>query len=195
MDFRSIVTQRPIYLVGYMGAGKSTVGRKLSSFLQATFIDTDLYLENRFRKTISQMFQEEGEECFRRRESMALQELSGYSCAVISTGGGLACFNGNMDLMLSSGITVYLQYTPKTLAKRLMQLSKSSRPLIKNFDELSLLSYVYQTLEEREPFYRKANLLIPCEVVCPDGNERQLAEYILSLLKEPLFLQQIETFV
>lgn len=181
--------QRPIFLVGYMGAGKSTLGRKLARLLETDFIDTDIYIENRFRKKIAAIFQEEGEEVFRRREKMVLDELTGYAGAVISTGGGLPCYHGNMETMLSCGTTIYLRYTAEELARRLLAAPRN-RPLLRGLEGDALLKYISDTLASREAFYLQAHLVVSCMQVCCQEDENELAHYILTLLQDPLFLSQ-----
>ena len=89
----------PIYIIGYMGAGKSTLGRKLAEVLGFDFIDTDIFIESRFRERIVDMFDRIGEEKFRLKEHYVIEELSGMTDCVIATGGGLPCFHDNMKLM------------------------------------------------------------------------------------------------
>lgn len=191
MDLNPLLTRHPLFIVGYMGAGKSTVGRKLASLMKAEFIDTDIYIENRFRKKVAQIFTEEGEEVFRNREAMVLQEVTGYGNAIISTGGGMACHHGNMDTMLQCGTVIYLRYTAEELAQRLSDISRG-RPLIKGLRGEELVQYVQQSLAQREPYYLRANLLVDCSVVCPTGDENDLAQYIFTLLHDPLFLQEFQ---
>src|SRR5680860_1043366 len=97
-----------IYLIGYMGCGKSTLGRRLSNYLGLQFVDMDHYIEERNCKTIPQIFKEEGEVEFRKKERKALEELSEFTDIVIATGGGAPCFFDNVELMNKSGHTVYL---------------------------------------------------------------------------------------
>lgn len=191
MDINPLLARHPLFLVGYMGAGKSTVGRKLARLIKADFIDTDIYIENRFRKKVAQIFDEEGEEVFRNREAMVLQELTGYCNAIISTGGGMACHHGNMDAMLQSGVVIYLRYSAEELAHRLSEVSRG-RPLLKGLRGEELVQYVRQSLTQREPYYLRANLLVDCSVVCPTGDENDLAQYIFTLLHDPLFLQEFQ---
>ena len=119
-----------IYLIGYMGSGKSHLGRNFSKHLGVQFVDMDNFIEERNYKTIPQIFAEEGEAEFRKKERKVLEELSEFSDIVIATGGGAPCFFDNIDLMNNSGITIYLNIDPKIIAHRVID-SKIERPLIK----------------------------------------------------------------
>ena len=99
----------PIFIVGYMGSGKSTVGRKMADVLGWRFIDTDFFIENRFRKRVADIFRDEGEAVFRRRERVVIEELSGMEDAIIATGGGLPCHSDNITLINKANLTLYLE--------------------------------------------------------------------------------------
>lgn len=144
-----------IYLIGYMGCGKSTLGKKLSKHLGLQFIDMDHYIEKRNCKTVPQLFEEFGEEGFRERERKALEELSEFTDVVIATGGGAPCFFDNIDLMNRTGKTIYLNIHPKILASRLIE-SKTERPLIKGKSREELIEFIDETLRKRNEFYKQA---------------------------------------
>jgi shikimate kinase len=148
-----------IYLIGYMGSGKSTIGRKLSVIMGLTFIDLDKYIEERYFKAIPVIFAEEGEVAFREKERISLTEVSQFENVVIGTGGGAPCFFDNMEMINRSGITIYIAPDNEILANRL-QKSKTERPLIagKSKDELS--AFIAEALQKRSPFYEKAKIII-----------------------------------
>jgi len=148
-----------IYLIGYMGCGKSTLGRKLSKHLDVQFIDMDHYIEERNCKTIPQIFAEEGEAEFRNKERKALKELSEFTNIVIATGGGAPCFFDNIHVMNSTGKTIYLNIDPKILADRLLK-SKTERPLIKGKSREELVRFIDETLNKRNEFYMQAKYQI-----------------------------------
>lgn len=148
-----------IYLIGYMGCGKSTLGRRLSKHLDLQFVDMDHYIEERNCKTIPQIFQEEGEAEFRLKEKKALEELSEFNNIVIATGGGAPCFFDNMEVMNQTGKTVYLNISPDILADRLLK-SKTERPLIKGKSRKELVSFIDETLNKRNEFYKQAKYQI-----------------------------------
>lgn len=162
-----------IYLIGYMGCGKSTLGRRLAKHLGLQFVDMDHYIEERNYKTIPQIFAEEGEDEFRKKERKALEELSEFTDIVIATGGGAPCFFDNIDLMNRTGKTVYLNMHPKILAHRLLN-SKTERPLIKGKSPEELVAFIDDTLKKRNEFYMQAQY----KITQPDFDLEELEEMI-----------------
>ena len=148
-----------IYFIGYMGCGKSTIGRKLSSMLDLDFIDLDKYIEERNFKSIPTIFADEGELAFREKEHNALNEVAQFENVVISTGGGAPCFFDNMEMMNQTGITIYIAPDNETLANRLLK-SKTERPLIIGKSREELLTFIETALEKRAPFYEQAKIII-----------------------------------
>jgi shikimate kinase len=148
-----------IYLIGYMGSGKSTVGKGLAKNLGLTFIDMDDYIEQRNMRTIPQIFAEDGEDGFRKIERKALLELSEFENVVIGTGGGAPCFFDNMDIIRKTGKSVYLRGTSRILAERLKK-SKVERPLIKGKNEDELMAFIDETLAKREKWYSRADIVL-----------------------------------
>ncbi len=148
-----------IYLVGYMGCGKSTLGLNLAKSLGLTFIDLDKFIEERNCKTVPQLFEELGEPGFRKKERQALEEVSQFSDVVIATGGGAPCFFDNMELMNTTGITLFMDIDPAILAERLLK-SKTDRPLIKGKNREQLVGFLKESLQKRTPFYSKAQIRI-----------------------------------
>jgi shikimate kinase len=146
-----------------MGSGKSTLGRRLSEYMKLQFVDMDHYIEMRNHKTIPQIFAEEGETEFRKKERKALEELSEFSDIVIATGGGAPCFFNNIDLMNNSGKTIYLNIDPAILADRLLK-SKTERPLIKGKSREEMVTFIDDTLKKRNQFYQQAKF----EITQPD---------------------------
>ena len=144
-----------IILIGYMGAGKTTIGKALSKELGVIFYDLDWYIESRMRKTVSQIFAERGEEGFRKIEHNMLHEVAEFEDVIISCGGGTPCFFDNMDYMNQQGQVVYLKAEPEVLYKHL-QMAKVERPLLKGKSKEELLTFIKEQLEKREPFYTKA---------------------------------------
>jgi shikimate kinase len=150
---------RIIYIIGFMGSGKSTTGRKLASLLGWSFRDLDREIETHDGRKIPEIFAQDGEEYFRAMESEVLRDLDTVSDTIISTGGGTPCHSNNMDHMLSAGITVYLRLTPLQLKNRLLH-SNTERPLIKDLDNESILDFIEKKLVEREPWYKRADIII-----------------------------------
>ena len=144
-----------IILVGYMGSGKTTVGRQLALALGLSFYDLDWYIEMRFHRTIAQLFAERGEDGFREMERNMLHEVAEFEDVVLSCGGGTPCFFDNMAYMNSMAQTVYLKADPEVLAMHL-KMGKVERPLIKGKSEEDLLAYIRESLQYREEFYTQA---------------------------------------
>ena len=144
-----------IFLVGYMGSGKSTAGKIIAEKLGMQFADLDEHVEQENGQSISEIFEKEGEEHFRELEHNALKSFFEPDNIIISTGGGTPCFYDNMDLMNRNGITVYIKMSVDSLVERLAN-AKHKRPLIKDMSEFDLRSFISTNLEKRESFYLKA---------------------------------------
>lgn len=144
-----------IFLTGYMGSGKTTLGRALAAATGIPFIDLDHYIEQRYRKTISQLFAEKGEEGFREIERRMLHEVGEFEDVIISTGGGTPCFFDNIEYMNEQGTTVYLDVPVERLFIRL-SIARSKRPLIKEKNDEELMTFIEEQLAKRAPHYSKA---------------------------------------
>lgn len=148
-----------VFVIGFMGSGKSTLGKPIARALGCDFVDLDHYIEKSEGMTISEIFAQKGEAAFRALENHYLCQLSELDNVVVSTGGGTPCFNSNMELMNRMGQTVYLKQEPKTLANRLIY-SKNKRPLIEGKTPEQLLEYIRTTLAVREQFYNQASVVV-----------------------------------
>ncbi len=146
---------RRIILIGYMGSGKTTVGKALSKATGMMFYDLDWYIESRMRKSVAQIFAERGEEGFRKMEYNMLHEVAEFEDVIISCGGGTPCFFDNIDYLNQQGETVYLKATPEVLYRHLL-MGKVERPLIKGKSAEELIAYITEQLQYREQFYSKA---------------------------------------
>jgi shikimate kinase len=148
-----------IFLCGFMGCGKSTHGKKMASLLKYSFIDLDKYIQEKENKSIQFIFENEGEEEFRKLETRYLKEVTRHEQnSVIALGGGTVCFNNNIDLVKKSGILVYIRMPARALAERLLN-SKQTRPLLKNILAAELPDFIEKKLEERNPFYLQADII------------------------------------
>jgi shikimate kinase len=156
-----------------MGSGKSYLGRKFSQYLGMQFVDMDNFIEERNYKTIPQIFAEEGEAEFRKKEQKALEELSEFTDIVIATGGGAPCFFDNIDLMNKTGETIYLNIDPKILAERLIK-SKTERPLINGKSRDELIDFIDKTLKKRHSFYSQAKY----QITHPDIDLEEIKQMI-----------------
>ena len=155
---------RRIILIGYMGSGKTTVGKALSKETGMMFYDLDWYIESRMRKSVSQIFAEKGEEGFRKIEYNMLHEVAEFEDVIISCGGGTPCFFDNMDYLNQQGDVVYLKATPEILYKHLL-MAKIERPLLKGKSSEELIAYITDHLKERAPFYEKARHILDVNVL------------------------------
>ena len=144
-----------IFLIGFMGSGKSTHGKKLARKIAYNYIDMDHLIEETAEMTIPAIFKEHGEEVFRKWEHDILLELCKRDRLVVSTGGGAPCHGEMMHIMNEQGTTVYIQLPPEALRDRLLH-SPTERPLIKGKSETELLEFISILLAEREHYYTQA---------------------------------------
>jgi len=171
-----------IYLIGYMGAGKSLIGKVLARRMSMNFIDTDHFIENRYRKKVSDIFASEGEERFRDMEHRVLLEISEFEDVVISTGGGLPCFNDNITIMNDTGITVFLDVPVEELATRLTT-SKSVRPVLKQRSGNELIEFIKDSLATRRSFYEQAKIRLDAGRMSTDDEVETLAKGLEGMIK------------
>lgn len=147
-----------IFLIGFMGSGKTTLGKKLAARLNYPFIDLDQVLEDKVGITINDYFATHGEESFRQLESEVLKSGEFPADAVISTGGGLPCFFDHMQWMNNHGQTVYIKLSPKGLASRL-ENNKDDRPLLRHKHGDELIKFIEEKLADREQYYSQARII------------------------------------
>lgn len=166
-----------VVLVGYMGSGKTSLGKKLASRLGLTFIDTDKCIEADEGKTISEIFTSSGEQHFRTLEKELVEKIKSQDNMLISTGGGMPCFNNLMEDLNQLGTTIYLKRPAKELAHRIFN-SKKIRPLVvgKSFEEL--VEYIENVLTIREPQYEKAHISVDREIQNISSLELLLKSYL-----------------
>jgi shikimate kinase len=162
-----------IILVGFMGAGKTTLGEELAEKLGIPFYDTDALIEKSTNSSISSIFLNHGEGYFRNLEKETIDKLPKNSGYVLAVGGGLPCFNNLMETLNAMGCTIYLKHDVRTLAKRLMK-DKEQRPLVAQKSHTELISYIEGKVIEREVVYSQAQLIFEQEEQTPDGIIRRL---------------------
>lgn len=163
------------FLVGFMGSGKSYVGKKLSEKLELNFIDLDHYIEQIENRSISDMFKTEGEDHFRKLELKYFTSILKEENTIISLGGGTPIHNKIMKLITESGTSFYLKCNTKTILKRLVESNKK-RPLIKNLSEVNLKTFIEKELSERSKFYEKADYIV-------SNNKEEAINEIINLLR------------
>ena len=149
---------RRIYIIGFMGSGKTTTGKKLAASLKWAFIDLDRKIEEATGKTINEIFSGSGEDYFRKIETEQLKNIDVVEDTVISVGGGTPCFSDNMHFMNKTGIVVYLRMTSGQLKSRLSP-EPDIRPLLKEIGETDRYRYISEKLSEREIYYNKASVI------------------------------------
>ena len=157
---------KPLFLVGYMGCGKSTIGRKLARTLHLEFVDTDHRIEEREGATVIDIFHYEGEERFRTIEREVLEEvIASNEAAVVSTGGGLPAWGDNMARIGELGVSVYLRRSPKNIISRLSPYGRQKRPKFRGLNDKELLAFMTTHMAEREPVYSRADIVIDCDTM------------------------------
>jgi len=166
-----------IFLIGYMGAGKTTLGKALARELGISFIDLDWHIEERYHKSIRELFAERGEASFRELERTMLHEVAEFENVIISTGGGTPCFFDNMEYMNRYGQTVFLDVHPDILFRRL-RTGTRQRPILQGKTDEELRIFIVEALEKRIPYYEKANCRFNAEQL---ENRRQISESMQQL--------------
>lgn len=151
-----------IYLIGFMGCGKSTIGKALAAELNYDFVDMDEYIVALHGKSVKTIFEQHGEVHFRNLEKEALQILSQKSQVVIATGGGTPCYNHNMDMIHKTGLSIYLKCSIATLHHRLSQAI--DRPLVAGKSSEALNRYIKDTLLERKNYYQQADIRVMANI-------------------------------
>lgn len=146
---------RRIFLIGYMGSGKTTLGKAFARAMNLQFIDLDWYIEERFHKTVQELFAERGEDGFREVERNMLHEVGEFENVLIAAGGGTPCFFDNVDYMNRVGDTVFLDVCPDVLFRRL-KIAKAKRPLLADKTDEELMNVITGALQKRMCFYEQA---------------------------------------
>lgn len=167
-----------IFLIGFMGSGKTFWGQRLSEHYGILHIDLDEYIATREGKSISDLFAESGETIFRQLEKKYLSELiATKNHLLLSTGGGTPCFFNNMDLMNASGPTIYLRCTPELLFTRLRH-EQSVRPLLADTRVEDLKRRISSLLQEREPHYQKSQHILETDQTNDSTFEQIIQRYV-----------------
>ena len=148
-----------VFLIGFMGAGKTTAGQLVAQKSGCIFIDLDAAIEMKTGKSINELFTVQGEEFFRRIEADTLRELEGTSKAIVAVGGGCASYGENMEWMNENGNTIYLKANLGTLFHRLMP-SKKNRPLVASLTDVQLMEYIISKLPQREKHFCQAHYTV-----------------------------------
>lgn len=175
---------KPVFLIGYMGSGKTTLGRALANEMGCNFIDLDNFIEGRFRKTIKDIFAEKGEEGFRKIEHNLLEEVAEFQDVIIACGGGTPCHYNNMDIMNTNGLAIYLTTPTSVLLARLsLPQHKAKRPIIANKTNEELKSFIERNFKERDPFYSKAKMKFDATRIETAAETIQTAKELAEIIK------------
>lgn len=169
-----------LFLVGYMGCGKSTLGRKIAKRANVKFADMDSIIEEREGASVSDIFYYQGEEYFRSKEREIIEEFASWQeDAVISTGGGVPTWRDNMSRMNEVGECIYLRRTAQQIASRLSPHGRQKRPKLRGLNDEELVAFMTANMAEREPYYSQAKHSVDCTSM----NDEELIEYILTLVR------------
>lgn len=174
-------TSMRIFLIGFMGSGKSYVGARLAKMMTSSFIDLDDWIEKKNEKTINQIFAEEGEKQFRLKERESLHDMARFDKTVIACGGGTPCYFDNIEWMNNNGLTIFLDIPRDILFERLCK-KKDHRPLIKTMGDKALMEYIAIKLEERLPHYNMAEVVFTWNSSTVDIASELFGQYIIRFL-------------
>tara|TARA_R110000868_G_scaffold200317_3_gene447641 strand:- start:105 stop:611 length:507 start_codon:yes stop_codon:yes gene_type:complete len=163
----------PIFLIGFMASGKTSKGQKLARKLNIPFIDLDQKIEEKENKTISGIFQNNGEKYFRQVEAEVLRSIPKHEKAIVAVGGGTPCFHDNMEYINSVGTSIYLKRSESRILGRLRQ-SKQKRPLVANLSDLELKAFITERLLQRSAYYEKATVIF-------NADDNQLSDLVNDL--------------
>ncbi len=157
-----------IFLIGFMGSGKTHWGKLWSVKSGKQFFDLDEVIEQEEKKSVAEIFSQNGEAYFRQKEMEILQTFATKQNCIIACGGGTPCFNNNMQWMNANGTTVYLAATAQDIFKRVIT-EQEKRPLIKDFSPQELLVFIENKLQEREIYYLQAKITLPVSAITADS--------------------------
>ena len=174
---------KPIFLIGYMGCGKTTLGEVLASQMGLQYIDLDEFIEQRQGMTITEIFDEMGENRFRELETEALLDVAGKTDVIVGCGGGTPCHGDNMELMNKAGTTVWLTTSPERITARLLLPDqKAKRPKVASLPDEAVLSLVERELQARTPYYSQAQLQFDSTDIETAAATRRTASRLAALL-------------
>ena len=174
----------PIYLVGYMGAGKTTAGKLLADKLGWHFVDLDEAFKEIHGLSTADYIRTYGIDDFRRKEKYVLEDIADqapFEKVIYATGGGYPCYEDNMECLRELGTSIYIRWKPEHLAKRLSLTDLSDRPVLQGRTEEELLAFIAPQLEVREPFYKKANHVLDVDI-CDELSDERIAQELYEFI-------------
>ena len=176
----------PIYLVGYMGAGKTTAGRLLADKLGWHFVDLDEAFKEIHGMSTADYIRTYGIDDFRKKEKYVVEDLADqipFDKIIYATGGGYPCWEDNMECLRELGTSIYIRWKPEHLAKRLSLTDLSERPVLQGRTEEELLEFIAPQLEAREQYYAKANHILDVDI-CDERSDERIAEELYEFIKK-----------
>ena len=172
-----------LYLVGYAGSGKSSLGKRLARRLRLRFVDTDKFVELSEGATVADIFHYGGEEYFRRTERNAVESLySEGENMVVATGGGLPTWGDNMEWLNDHGLTIYLRRSPEQILSRMSAYGREKRPMFRGKSDEELLAFMRAQMTERENFYAKAHISVDCTPISDDEAVEVIVKELIARL-------------
>ena len=176
----------PIYLVGYMGAGKTTAGRLLADKLGWHFVDLDEAFKEIHGMSTADYIRTYGIDDFRKKEKYVVEDLADqipFDKIIYATGGGYPCWEDNMECLRELGTSIYIRWKPEHLAKRLSLTDLSERPVLQGRTEEELLEFIAPQLEAREQYYAQANHILDVDI-CDERSDERIAEELYEFIKK-----------
>ena len=170
-----------LYLIGYMGCGKSTIWRKIARYAHLRFVDTDSLVEQREQATVADVITYHGEEYFRGVEHSVLQSTAEEDNLVVSTGGGLPVWGDNMVRIGELGVSIYLRRSPHNIISRLSPYGRQKRPKIRGMNDEQLLEFMTAHMAEREPIYSQADVVLDCDKMADNEVIDTILQKIINL--------------
>ena len=172
-----------LYLVGYAGSGKSSLGKRLARRLRLRFVDTDKFVELSEGASVADIFHYGGEEYFRRTERNAVESLySEGENMIVATGGGLPTWGDNMEWLNDHGVTIYLRRSPEQILSRMSAYGREKRPMFRGKSDEELLAFMRAQMTERENFYAKAHISVDCTPISDDEAVEVIVKELIALL-------------
>lgn len=173
----------PIYLIGYMGAGKTTAGRLLAQKLGWRFVDLDEAFKEIHGLSTADYIRQHGLEEFRSKEKYVVEDLAELPIekVIYATGGGYPCWEDNMECLHELGTSIYIRWSAEHLAKRLILTDLTNRPVLQGRTEQELLQFIQPQLEAREPFYQQADYTIQV-TECDEHSDQRIAEQLYQMI-------------
>lgn len=180
-------SMKPIFLIGYMASGKTTLGKNLAHAMNLEFIDIDIFIEARYHATVKEIFEKQGEEAFRKIEKKVIEEVCQFENVIVACGGGTPCFYDNMELMNKNGLTVYLEVSEECIFNRItVPAAQAKRPLVANKTDEEVMQFIHKALNERRNKYEEAQITFNAEELESSHQIEASTKALQNILEEAL---------